>query len=457
MESRCSWCYRWLVREGDTPMDIRVKQGMAPLAYFFIPAGLYWLYQWITIKGISIVFSAVVHLTYVLPLIAFLVKAKLGHPMGKAVDWFVLGGCLGCIGVDWFAAAEARARYWNCMVMILDAVLVFERDRMAPIVVIMTLAYLCFESLESYARFGLYEVFTDPTILMCDCADPPCPTSFSNMLSTYALSAVVLLTDFYLTRGFASNLRLQLRRVNTSVEVAEKIAAALAKYDVEVAEAVIKGGDDLPEGLAQSFMQLLSNLRSYKAYLPHSCLVHSDAHGNEESSEEGTANGSGVALQSPRRGEPGESDSSSDPTPHGSFSSGTGSQMSGNQLTERGVTSALKAIPRRTRVSLAAGNMLGYLSSHSDLAGEANTEWISTDVERWCAVVAVTKGVVDLIGGDRRYASFNARQRCGDHARAAVEALSSRGDGAWSGCVVTGQAVCGDFGSVSVLRFMVLG
>jgi len=66
------------------------------------------------------------------------------------------------------------------------------------------------------------------------------------------------------------------------------------------------------------------------------------------------------------------------------------------------------------------------------------------------------KGLVDLCSGDRRCASFNARQPCDGHSRAAVGVLAE-GEGDVSGCVVCGQAVCGDFGSSSVLRFMVLG
>eukprot|EP00756_Hemistasia_phaeocysticola_P012930 Hpha_TRINITY_DN15236_c6_g7::TRINITY_DN15236_c6_g7_i1::g.65471::m.65471 len=64
------------------------------------------------------------------------------------------------------------------------------------------------------------------------------------------------------------------------------------------------------------------------------------------------------------------------------------------------------------------------------------------------------------MGGVRRYASFNARRKCVKHASAAVEVLHTRGDRQhiqWSGCVSTGRAVCGPFGSISLLRFMILG
>eukprot|EP00756_Hemistasia_phaeocysticola_P029735 Hpha_TRINITY_DN16249_c0_g5::TRINITY_DN16249_c0_g5_i1::g.12646::m.12646 len=85
-----------------------------------------------------------------------------------------------------------------------------------------------------------------------------------------------------------------------------------------------------------------------------------------------------------------------------------GSGMSGSTFD---VPSVRRMATKRSRVSLAVANMIGYLSS-GDLAGEANSKWLCSDVERWCTAVASAKGVVDLIGGDRRYASFNARQVC---------------------------------------------
>eukprot|EP00756_Hemistasia_phaeocysticola_P011672 Hpha_TRINITY_DN15136_c3_g2::TRINITY_DN15136_c3_g2_i1::g.129002::m.129002 len=93
--------------------------------------------------------------------------------------------------------------------------------------------------------------------------------------------------------------------------------------------------------------------------------------------------------------------------------------------------------------------------------GQGHRKWMETDIEQWCTAVADTRGVVDMVGGDRRYASFNARRQCVGHASAAVEALSSRGKfglaKGWTGCVVSGPAVCGSFGCASTMRFMVLG
>eukprot|EP00756_Hemistasia_phaeocysticola_P019718 Hpha_TRINITY_DN15679_c3_g3::TRINITY_DN15679_c3_g3_i1::g.97369::m.97369 len=125
-----------------------------------------------------------------------------------------------------------------------------------------------------------------------------------------------------------------------------------------------------------------------------------------------------------------------------------------------GVGKALTVRPSSKRVSLAAGNMVGYLVSMG-LDRPSHRQWITDDVEQWCAAVAASGGVVDIISGDRRYATFNARRQCHRHACAAVEVLSSRGRleefESWTGCVVSGPAVCGSFGCAETMRFMVLG
>jgi len=108
------------------------------------------------------------------------------------------------------------------------------------------------------------------------------------------------------------------------------------------------------------------------------------------------------------------------------------------------------------KVSLAASNVVGYLSM--SLAGEQHKLWMAVDVERWYRAVASVRGVVDLISGDRRYASFNARRSCARHSDAAIGVLFDRESSSQrTGCAMTGRAVCGNFGSAGVQRFMVLG
>eukprot|EP00756_Hemistasia_phaeocysticola_P021631 Hpha_TRINITY_DN15786_c0_g1::TRINITY_DN15786_c0_g1_i3::g.37386::m.37386 len=317
----------------------------------------------------------------------------------------------------------------------------------------------------------------------------------------------------------------QLKRETSSIDVAADIAGALAVYDVDAAEeALLKGMPDLPVEMAESYLQLLGNLRSYKPYLPQSCFVLEDILTPEEEEEmgvvvtedgmilrtptvdiespitspqiisppqgpasppQGPARTPGERLRSIHGLEHGERLRSIHGLEHGErlrsmrlrsmfggppLDTQLSAVISGHHSSETSRSSinaasmfferpaALKPIARRARVSLAGSNMIGYITSTGDLAASANVAWITGDVEQWCTVVSQAKGLVDQIGGDRRYASFNAKQACGGHSASAVEVLSSsRGEGQWTGCVVSGQAVCGDFGSSSMMRFMVLG
>eukprot|EP00756_Hemistasia_phaeocysticola_P021896 Hpha_TRINITY_DN15801_c0_g1::TRINITY_DN15801_c0_g1_i1::g.188198::m.188198 len=97
------------------------------------------------------------------------------------------------------------------------------------------------------------------------CRAPLRPGGSGWGVAGWAVMGMLLLSDFYFTRGFALDMRDQLSRIEASVKAASDVAAALARYDVDVAEAAITSGSNLPTELARPFLALLSNLRSYKA------------------------------------------------------------------------------------------------------------------------------------------------------------------------------------------------
>eukprot|EP00756_Hemistasia_phaeocysticola_P034194 Hpha_TRINITY_DN16509_c1_g9::TRINITY_DN16509_c1_g9_i1::g.135381::m.135381 len=447
-------CSGWIMRKSDTPEDIRIKRILTPLVMGVLLVGFFNIYRGLVGYGAMYVVSNVV---WCVGFTYFLVRGSMGSDMTLALDVMAIFTAVADLLYDSWAAAELQARSWPYVVLILDLLLVFDTPRMIPVILCLTLVYLLIERIEAGMRFGLYNLVASNSPQVCDCENPPCGLSANSGFNGWLISSLVLVTDFYLTRGFATDLRRQLRRVQSSVNVAANIAAALAKYDVDVAEDAVNDGSDLPEELSQSFNTLISILRSYKAYLPHSVLVSPHPSRTSAASPSTTAGwrsrltsaqdcdsnvSSDSRVQTPR----------TEPTPRAEQPV----PIFEHSNPEYHLTS-LRATPRRIRVSLAVGNALGFLTLADDLAGQANADWMAADVEQWCSRVVDVMGVVDWISGDRREASFNARQACFAHSSAAMEVLSSRGQGHWSGCVVTGQVVCGDFGSVSVLRFMVLG
>eukprot|EP00756_Hemistasia_phaeocysticola_P030157 Hpha_TRINITY_DN16274_c7_g7::TRINITY_DN16274_c7_g7_i1::g.15875::m.15875 len=425
-------CSDWMIREGDTETDVRIKRGLTPVAFVGVVllslgalraalADHEWSAGW---NGFGFVIWTL-----------YFCAGRAGMDMGTVLDVALPASVVFILALDLLQAATLQSQRWSVVVICLDVGLVFNRDRVPLFAIPLTVIYLLVIAIEAQFRLGIYELPGEEPKL-CSCAEPPCSLGAEESLLAFAWLAFVLVIDFYLTRRFAHDLRHQLQRVKSSVEVAAEITRALTRYDVDSAAAAITRGDDLPEGLAASFLTLVSNLRSYKAYLPHSCLVSEENESEVGAEGEGGADEVTVALV-PRR-------SSGD-----SLSSHSTRSSRHSEQGAAGMQGQIRRAVKRARVSLAAGNMTGYLSSTPELAGELNASWITEDVERWCSAVVGAKGVVDLMGGDRRYASFNARQACGGHASAAVGVLSSRGDGEWSGCVVTGQAVCGDFGSAS--------
>eukprot|EP00756_Hemistasia_phaeocysticola_P030980 Hpha_TRINITY_DN16323_c2_g4::TRINITY_DN16323_c2_g4_i1::g.60787::m.60787 len=293
MQRICSsWiCSGWIVREGEPAEDTRIKRMLTPWATFYLPVVAYLV--WVGIDTGAWVLAAGTSLDFVTSLY-FLVRGACGKPMGVTLDHVLPVFTVALLCVDLHSAGTLRNRVWSLIVIMLDLALVFERERVVPFLLGGMLFYLAVEHTERVARFGLYDVFVTVDPAPCNCASPPCGESFFTAAGTYAYIALVLLGDFHFTRGFARDLRTQLCRVNASVQVAGEVAAALARYDVEGAEEAIRAGEsDLPPELVQPYMDLVQNLRSYRAYLPHSCLVPEE-HTVPEEQRRGSSRGSAV-------------------------------------------------------------------------------------------------------------------------------------------------------------------
>eukprot|EP00756_Hemistasia_phaeocysticola_P009723 Hpha_TRINITY_DN14943_c2_g2::TRINITY_DN14943_c2_g2_i1::g.143090::m.143090 len=495
-------CLKWVIKDGDTVSDEHVKRMLIPVAISLLPIAAT---VGITAIGNDLLLNLIGVSVCGLALVLFLIGVLLNVVKARYLaDMFFLLFPIGLVIIDLGAAGlSSRFRPWTYVVLVLDGTLVFGRDRVPHFVIPFTLVYLFADAIESTASFGFYELGNSLNGVednRCNCPEPPCAVTPLNAFNNYVSVLAVILIDFYLTRGFSKGMRKQLRSVQSCITVSADVAAALARYDVDLAErAIFDSEEDLPDGLKRSYTQIVTNLRSYKAYLPHSVLVREEADSSQSStlgmleddeereepvgspSQECTIAEALFGCRAPERRERPKpkspasheisvrsqplgleqglfqpEDEKHDPVIHSEpdpapRSLGQADRGGSNRIVN------LKAPVRRAKISLAAGNMIGYLSSFGDLAGHGSKMWIAADVERWCASVVSVKGVVDLIAGDRRYASFNARRRCGGHTTAAIEVLASRGDGEWSGCVVTGQVVCGTFGSEKALRFMILG
>eukprot|EP00756_Hemistasia_phaeocysticola_P004692 Hpha_TRINITY_DN12958_c0_g3::TRINITY_DN12958_c0_g3_i3::g.164242::m.164242 len=159
--------------------------------------------------------------------------------------------------------ASMRQRFWPAMFVTADIPLIFGDRRLPPILIAVFLVYAAIERTEAFTRFGLYEVFGwDGETEACDCASPPCAEVATESMVTFAHICWMLLADFHITSGFEANLRQQLRQMRSAADVAAEIASALARYDVDAAEAAISKGFEhqLPYELAMSYKRWIANL-----------------------------------------------------------------------------------------------------------------------------------------------------------------------------------------------------
>eukprot|EP00756_Hemistasia_phaeocysticola_P025868 Hpha_TRINITY_DN16030_c1_g1::TRINITY_DN16030_c1_g1_i2::g.120801::m.120801 len=268
----CKWkCSTLLIRHGDSPEDIRIKRELTPVMVFLASLNfVVVIHAFMTWNPMFVASYSIICMAA----LTFLILGRLGRPpMMQVLKLIIMMFLFGILIHDLHTAANLWPRSWSFVVLLLDAALVFNVPGVIPFTLTVTLIYLLFERIESGWRFGVYDTFRHyPSPTLCDCASPPCTRAAGNVIWSYVPFPLVLLIDFYLTRGFATGLRRQLRRMEASAEVAGRVAGELARYDVDEAERAIDEGEDLPAELAESYRQLLSNLRTYRAYLPTALL-----------------------------------------------------------------------------------------------------------------------------------------------------------------------------------------
>eukprot|EP01065_Artemidia_motanka_P013081 TRINITY_DN17216_c0_g1_i1.p1 TRINITY_DN17216_c0_g1~~TRINITY_DN17216_c0_g1_i1.p1 ORF type:complete len:482 (+),score=82.63 TRINITY_DN17216_c0_g1_i1:598-2043(+) len=318
----------------------------------------------------------------------------------------------------------------------------------------------------------------------CRCDRPPCSRAVYSASAEATMQIVLLVVDFYLTRGFASEMQQQMRMVQGSVAVSQEIAWHLAKYQVERAAAALRDGAAcLPEEMSTVLEHLIRNLEQYRPYLPMSCL-----HGLEEgaSVDERHERCWSEVVDSLSANPPARSPSAPPMPPYPRLSTSAesmvsapsvsselpASEVSGNAPTmppprsprgeaDRTHSSIVIRKPAsHRRVALVCANTVGFIGQLTKPLS-ALQEWMCGAVTRFEDAVVAAKGLIDLVAGDHFFASFNGLRKVGSYHAMAVEcasccADSQDGETTVTCSVVSGQAVCGDFGSRSTTRSMVL-
>eukprot|EP00756_Hemistasia_phaeocysticola_P061022 Hpha_TRINITY_DN4515_c0_g1::TRINITY_DN4515_c0_g1_i1::g.115563::m.115563 len=273
MSSFCTKAADCVIHEGDSPQVVRDKRSLCPVI-FVLGFFSVFVYIQLILEGGGKIFYAAYGL-FLVSCYGYVIGLFARVPFGLLMDVALLLFALGLFLSDLGAVAAGAQRPLLFFVVVLDVCLLYARDDIPRIIIPVLVVYIVVERAESTSRFGFYS-FGKGSSVLCDCASPPCAESPGNAANGALVFALTFLIDFVLTRGFSSGLRQQLRTVNASVALAEEVAEALARYNVSGAELAIQRGADLPPKLVESYTQLLSNLRSYKAYLPDALLEVDD-------------------------------------------------------------------------------------------------------------------------------------------------------------------------------------
>eukprot|EP00756_Hemistasia_phaeocysticola_P030739 Hpha_TRINITY_DN16308_c2_g1::TRINITY_DN16308_c2_g1_i8::g.58768::m.58768 len=256
----------------DTARERRIKRVCTPVAIvcwtYATLRQMIWMEDNGTVLQISL---AIWQFTFSVYLIAVFSKQR---QVVWAIEFALSFNVVGFLMLDIESASMLTLRLWSLVVPTLDVNLVADVTLTVPFTLGLTVAYLLTESAESTARFGLYELVqpaSPPPI--CQCAAPPCAVSTGSAVGAFSFSMMVMLFDFFITRGFARDLKRQVQSMAVTLKAAEDVTAALARYDVEKAMDGVRA--DLPERLQESFRHLIENSRRYRAFLPEDLYVDS--------------------------------------------------------------------------------------------------------------------------------------------------------------------------------------
>eukprot|EP00754_Rhynchopus_humris_P030360 Rhum_TRINITY_DN15268_c3_g1::Rhum_TRINITY_DN15268_c3_g1_i15::g.147551::m.147551 len=333
---------------------------------------------------------------------------------------------------DFWSAIETNRRVWPTCIILLDFLLIVKAPSSLTLSIVVSMCvYLCVMAMEETWRVGLFDV---PSLAPYEhracqgtCEKPPCARPFIESLIYVAADMSVFLMDFYITRGFALQVRREKERMAAAVTAAQHVAERLASFDLDAAEDVLESQEDMPPDLCESLRVILSHLRAYKPFLPQSVLVMAasqDTHASNDSND---------------------------------------------GLPRSPVEEPVTHTPPSTRFLVKRRISLVHL--HASLLDVTEILFASVHSQMLQSVLkhaATCKGVVDHFCGDAVSLSYNASSQCARHPTMAVQTaaalcLGSQGDSRSSrasvvrGGVATGPAHVGTMGVPELQRHCIVG
>ena len=335
---------------------------------------------------------------------------------------------------------------WPLLVLVIDVLLVMQvPTRYSQGLVCFIIMWLLLLGVEESFRFGLFDLpglpeqegefgrlyhFKEKFV----CETLPCRTSFPSATLLSAIS--VFSIDFIVTRGFARQVLKEQASMERTINAVQEIASLLARYDVEkVAELLEEHEHELPEGMTVALRALEKNLRSYKAYLPLTCLLV-----DEDSEVECTED---VGLE----------DDCAEQTASSESSSTNGSLPA---VSVRHVALVLTSV-KATLLTVNIKDTLRLVEQDS----AHFSSFFTTLLLKTLQATESYRGMVDVFVGDRVHCSFNTSRQCANHATSALHTATMLFRGLKLSQVnigvATGKVLRGDMGCEVMRRFSMVG
>eukprot|EP01065_Artemidia_motanka_P012835 TRINITY_DN17088_c0_g1_i1.p1 TRINITY_DN17088_c0_g1~~TRINITY_DN17088_c0_g1_i1.p1 ORF type:complete len:665 (+),score=128.08 TRINITY_DN17088_c0_g1_i1:191-1996(+) len=428
------------------------------------------------------------HCTYIVAATSAVAVQVLTDAPPRRVNQIAIGVCVfGVITGDVKTVFGLQLRHINLMMLVVDMSLVAQiGSGTIHTALAATTVWALVQSVDSVVDFGVREIVEFGGDLdippVCDCSNPPCTVAAGSAATSLVTLLLVFYIDYYITRMFAHGMISQTDAVKVSIQVAEEVAALLAQYKTDEAQAILSSTVSLPGNFRATLVDLACNLRRYRPFLPQYCLGVSDT----ASASRGSASDSIVAARCVS-----DVTDRSKRLPHAinspedfvaareSSVSSLGSLQDtklGSMLA--GALSACKTMTRRGG-TVVVGNLRRYLSAVDVICIPTFHEEL---ISAWTEAVAATLGVADNFSGDRLVANLNCSRPCYAHKANGVRLAASlhRTVGAppqsldsglqsssWSeaaqvalgmSCgVSSGELLCGVVGSSQFLKHTIIG
>ena len=437
-------CFRMAIRESDTALQIKRKKILVFVAIFGFFASSASFYGFLGKRIIMVMAIVIASTSSVLLLVILLFFKK--DATDTLVEVYAFFLCLAVTVREMDTVIVQLNPSWPLFVLIVDILLVCEAPMRASVgVVCWCCLYLVILGSESTFRFGIFDIEYQHYAQSYrrerfDCEKLPCALSIMDSLADLVGQCSVFLLDFFCTRGFAAAVLEEKSNILASVDAANAIATSLSRFDLEQATSLLEDAD-IPEGLRDALEQILCNLRTYRPYLPQSCIPALYSSGSAEESVRSRYE-----------------EKSSHSSTHASDKSGLPNNV--RRKFECVSASLLVANIR---------NSFAVLQHSQDSFNGLISDMISATSD----VIVKHRGTLDLFLGDRVFANFGATRAHMSHPTSCTDAaiaITELADRVLlpyqelvSECLsmnigmASGKLVCGDLGSETILRFSVIG